>query len=41
MAPAALAHEFSSRTLLPQFIAQIELTDAEVIGAKPVKLQSA
>ena len=40
-APPALAHEFSSRTLLPQFIAQIELTNAEMLPAEPVKLQSA
>ena len=40
-APPALAHEFSSRILLPRFIAQIELTDGEMIGADAVKLQSA
>jgi colanic acid biosynthesis glycosyl transferase WcaI len=39
--PPALAHEFSSRILLPQFIAQIELTNGEMIGADAVKLQSA
>lgn len=37
----AFAHEFSSRTLLPQFIAQIESTGTEMIAAEAVKLQSA
>jgi colanic acid biosynthesis glycosyl transferase WcaI len=40
-APSAFAREFSSRTLLPQFIAQIELTGREMIAAEAVKLQSA
>lgn len=31
-APPALAHEFSSRTLLPRFIAQVELTSTEMKG---------
>lgn len=39
--PPALAHEFSIHTLLPRFIAQIELADGEMIGADAVKLQSA
>jgi colanic acid biosynthesis glycosyl transferase WcaI len=39
--PPAFAQEFSSRTLLPQFIAQIESTGTEMIGAEAVKLQSA
>jgi colanic acid biosynthesis glycosyl transferase WcaI len=39
--PPAFAHEFSSRTLLPQFIAQIELTGREMLAAEAAKLQSA
>jgi glycosyltransferase involved in cell wall biosynthesis len=39
--PPAFAHEFSSRTLLPQFIAQIELTGREILAAEAAKLQSA
>jgi glycosyltransferase involved in cell wall biosynthesis len=39
--PPAFAHEFSSRTLVPQFIAQIELTGREMIEAEAAKLQSA
>jgi glycosyltransferase involved in cell wall biosynthesis len=39
--PPAFADEFSSRTLLPQFIAQIELTGRAMIAAEAVKLQSA
>lgn len=39
--PPALAHEFSIHTLLPRFIAQIELADGEMVGADAVKLQSA
>jgi len=31
-APSTLAHEYSSRTLLPQFIAQVELTNTEMKG---------
>lgn len=31
-APPTLAHEFSSRTLLPRFIAQVELTPVEMKG---------
>lgn len=40
-APPAFAAEFSSRALLPQFIAQVELAGRDPIGAEVAKLQSA